>query len=273
MTTSEPGAAAGRRGRPAALDDPLSEALVRTRRFFTRRRRCPTTCGPCTGPAGGRPTTSTATGGATTRSCAPPTASTAPARARGRSTSRTASSPGRRSRPTTRRSGRTARSTSPAAAPAAPRSPGTPTRPPGCATPTSAACCWRCTARPRPARGDPVARLGRRSSTTPSGPGATSRPAARAAWSAPPGRRPPRSSRPPTSHDQAVRPGPGRRLLADPGDVDGLARLRRPVRLAHRRLDALVLRLVRRPAGRLAAGVRRPDRRTRVRATGGTPAT
>ena len=43
---------------------------------------------------------------------------------------------------------RTARSTSPAAARAAPRSPGTPTRPPGCATPTSAACCCRCTARP-----------------------------------------------------------------------------------------------------------------------------
>ena len=31
-------------------------------------------------------------------------------------------------------------------------------------------------------------------------------------------------------HDQEVRPRPGRRLLADPGDVDGLARLRCPVR-------------------------------------------
>ena len=41
----------------------------------------------------------------------------------------------------------------------------------------------------------------------------------------------------------------------------------------HRRLDAVLLRLVRRPAGRLAAGVRRPDRRARSRATGGTPAT
>ena len=66
-------------------------------------------------------------------------------------------------------------------------------------------------------------------------------------------------------HDQEVGPGPGRRLLADPGDVDGVARLRRPVHLADRRLDAVVLRLVRRPPGRLAAGVRRPDRRSRVR--------
>ncbi len=37
------------------------------------------------------------------------------------------------------------------------------------------------------------------------------------------------------------------------------------VHLAHRRLDALLLRLVRRPAGGLAAGLRRPDRRPRVR--------
>ena len=66
-------------------------------------------------------------------------------------------------------------------------------------------------------------------------------------------------------HDQEVGPRPGRRVLADPGDVDGLARLRRPVHLDDRRLDAVVLRLVRRPAGRLAAGVRRPDRRARVR--------
>ncbi len=65
-------------------------------------------------------------------------------------------------------------------------------------------------------------------------------------------------------HDQAVRPGPRRRVLADPGDVDGVARLRRAVRVADRRLDAVVLRLVRRPAGRLPAGVRRPDRRARV---------
>ena len=65
-------------------------------------------------------------------------------------------------------------------------------------------------------------------------------------------------------HDPEVGPRPGRGLLADPRDVDGLARLRRPVHLAGRRLDAVVLRLVRRPAGRLAPGVRRPDRRPGV---------
>ena len=66
-------------------------------------------------------------------------------------------------------------------------------------------------------------------------------------------------------HDQEVRPRPGGRLLADPGHVDGLARLRRQVREPDRRLDAELLRLVRRPAGGLAAGLRRPDRRPRVR--------
>ena len=64
----------------------------------------------------------------------------------------------------------------------------------------------------------------------------TSRPAARAAWCA-------------ATWDEAVeivaaahvhtiktlRPGPGRRVLADPGDVDGLARRRRPVHRADRR--------------------------------------
>ena len=46
--------------------------------------------------------------------------------------------------------GRTGPSTSPAAARAAPRSPGTPTPPPACATPTSRARCCRCTERRRP---------------------------------------------------------------------------------------------------------------------------
>ena len=91
-----------------------------------------------------------------------------------------------------------ARSTSPAAARAARRSPGTPTRPPGCATPTCAACCSRCTARPRRSTAATRSWRGRTSSRTPSGPGATSRPAARAAWSAPPGTRRPRSSPPRT---------------------------------------------------------------------------
>ena len=61
---------------------------------------------------------------------------------------------------------RTARSTSPAAARAARRSPGTPTRRPGSATPTSAACCCRCTARPRRSTTATRSRPGRTSSTT-----------------------------------------------------------------------------------------------------------
>ena len=56
----------------------------------------------------------------------------------------------------------------------------------------------RCTARPRRGTRRPGAGLGATSSTTPSGPGATSPRAARAAWSAPPGTRPSRSSPPRT---------------------------------------------------------------------------
>ena len=69
--------------------------------------------------------------GSTTRSCARRTASTAPARAAGRSTSRAAWSPGRRSRPTTRARARTCPTTSRAAARAARRTPGTCTAPTG----------------------------------------------------------------------------------------------------------------------------------------------
>ena len=68
----------------------------------------------------------------------------------------------------------------------------------------------------------------------------------------------------PRLHRQALGPGPDRRLLADPRDVPGLLCLGSPLPRAHRRPDALVLRLVRRPAQRLAADVRRPDRRARV---------
>ena len=46
-----------------------------------------------------------------------------------------------------------------------------------------------------------------------------------------------------------------------------------PVPVDDRRDDPVVLRLVRRHADRLAAGVRRPDRRARSPATGGTPPT
>ena len=59
----------------------------------------------------------------------------------------------------------------------------------------------------------------------------------------------------PCPHDQEVRTRPGRRLLSDPGDVDGLPRLGGPVRQPDRRLDAELLRLVRRLAGRPAPQV------------------
>ncbi len=65
-------------------------------------------------------------------------------------------------------------------------------------------------------------------------------------------------------HRQAVGPGPDRRLLPDPRDVAGVLRLRRPLPRARRRADALLLRLVRGPAQRLAPDVRRPDRRAGV---------
>ena len=75
------------------------------------------------------------------------------------------------------------------------------------------------------------------------------------------------------AHGQGVRPGPGGGVLPDPGDVAGVLRGRNPVPVDDRRDDPVVLRLVRGHAGRVAAGVRRPDRRARVRRTGGTPPT
>ena len=182
------GSSENRRG-SAGLDDPLTEALVRTRRFFTKGRS-PTTCARCTS-AGGRQADDfyrdrwshdkvvrSTHGVNCTGSC-----SWKVYVKDGIITWETAAD----RLPLGR--ARTARSTSPAAAPAAPRSPGTPTRRPGSATPTSAACCCRCTARPRPSTTATRCAPGRTSSRTPSARGATSRRAARAAWCAPPGTR------------------------------------------------------------------------------------
>ena len=66
------------------------------------------------------------------------------------------------------------------------------------------------------------------------------------------------------AHDPPLRARPGRGLLADPGDVDGLLFRRHAVPVADRRGLPELLRLVRRPAARLAAGLGRPDRRARV---------
>ena len=70
--------------------------------------------------------------------------------------------------------------------------------------------------------------------------------------------------RSPRLHRQAMGARPDRRVLADPGHVTGLLRLGLALPRAHRRPDAVVLRLVRRPAQRLAADVRRPDGRPGV---------
>ena len=70
-----------------------------------------------------------------------------------------------------------------------------------------------------------------------------------------------RSQRP---HDQALRARPGGRLLADPGDVDGLVRRGQPLPVADRRRLHELLRLVLRPAAGLAADLGRADRRPGV---------
>ena len=74
-------------------------------------------------------------------------------------------------------------------------------------------------------------------------------------------------------HDQDLRSGPVRRLLADPGDVHGLARGGHPLHPADRRGDDVLLRLVRRPSRGQPAGLRRPDRRPGIRGLVGRHAT
>ena len=62
-----------------------------------------------------------------------------------------------------------------------------------------------------------------------------------------------------------LRSGPRGRLLADPGDVDGLLRLRRPLPVADRRHLPELLRLVLRPAAGLADDLGRADRCAGIR--------
>ena len=77
----------------------------------------------------------------------------------------------------------------------------------------------------------------------------------------------------PRPHDQAVRPRSDRRLLADPGDVDGLVLRRHAVSVADRRRLPLAsttgTRTCRRPRRR--SGATRPTCPSQP--TGGTPAT
>ena len=77
----------------------------------------------------------------------------------------------------------------------------------------------------------------------------------------------------PREHHQELRAGPLRRLLADPRDVDGLARGRNPLHPADRRGDDVLLRLVRGPARGQPAGLRGPDRRPGIRRLVGRAAT
>ena len=66
------------------------------------------------------------------------------------------------------------------------------------------------------------------------------------------------------AHDPRARPGPGGRVHADPRHVTGVVHLRDALPVADRRAHDDVLRLVRRPPARVAADVRRSDRRAGV---------
>ena len=143
----------------------------------------------------------------------------------------------------------------------------------GCATPTCAGCCWSCSARRRPSTTATRSWPGRTSSTTRSGPGLQD--GARQGRTGPRhlgrgGRDRRRRARP---HDQALGPRPGRRLLADPGDVDGLPRLGGALHRAHRRPDAVASTTGTPtcPSPHRRCSATRPT--CPSRATGGTPAT
>ena len=162
--------------------------------------------------------------------------------------------------------GRTGPSTSPAAARAAPRSPGTPTRRPGSATPTSAASLLQMYREAKARHGDPVPAWARRRREPRAGAGATSPRAARAGWCAPPGTRPPRWS-PPRTSTRSRGTGPDR--------VAGFSPIPAMSMVSH----AAGARFVSLIGGAMLsfydwyadlpvaspAGVRRPDRRARVR--------
>ena len=152
----------------------------------------------------------------------------------------------------------------PRGCPAARPSPGTPTPRPGSAIPMSAGCCSSSSAPPKTVVGDPVVAWA----------AIQQDPAARAAyhqcswqgWAGPRelgrGRRARRRGTPRVRSSAGA--GPDRRLLPDPGDVAGVPCLGRALPQSSSARRCSLLRLVCRPAQCLPADVRRPDRRARV---------
>ena len=114
--------------------------------------------------------------------------------------------------------------------PGARRSPGTPTRRPGSATRTCVACCWRCSARRRRSTKVTRSRPGPTSSTTRRAQGLQGRPRQGRPGPGQLGRGH-RAGRRRAYVHTIQKWGPDRvaGVLADPGDVDGVARVRRPV--------------------------------------------
>ena len=160
---------------------------------------------------------------------------------------------------------RTAPSTSPAAARAAPPSPGTPTPPPGSATRTRAASSSRCTARPRPGCSDPVLAWAdvvgdperRRRYQQARGKGGL----VRVSWDE-------ATEIAAAAHVHTIKTyGPDRCAGFSP--IPAMSIVSHCVGTRFIQLiggvDDVVLRLVRRPARRQPAGLRRPDRRAGVR--------
>ena len=183
--------------------------------------------------------------------------------ARGRSTSRAASSPGKPSRPTTRAPAGTCPTTSRAAARAAPATAGICTAPTGSSTRWCAAGCCKTLARgapgTRPGRRLGQHRRGRRQAPRlPAG----ARPRRLRALELGRGQRDRRRRQ--RLHDQEARPRPRDRLLADPGDDHGQLRRRHPLPEPDRRRLHELLRLVLRPAADQPAGLGRADRRARI---------
>ena len=232
------------------LDGPLS-ALVGTD-GSSPRLRCRRTDGPSTTRVVGRVTPSTATAGPTTRSSAQHARRELHRFVRGRSTSRTAIITWESQQTDYPSTARTSRSTGPRLPRGAAFSWYT-YSPPGSATPMCVGSSSRCTALPRPST--PTRSMPGRASS-PTRRRAPTRRARQAAWS---GRRGPRSTNSSPPHTSTIgRWGPDR--IAGFSPSPRCPRSPMPPAPASTNSsappDALLLRLVCRPAQRLAADVR-----------------